>query len=187
MTSCSQILANCLWGKKAMLRGGGIQPWHWLRLMWQEAVGLVMSECQCNIITKRANVIIEHRGWRMSWHWDETLSWDIDLKGKTGRCATSEVRDNAWRPRKKGDGAKLEKTQKRKLGNSERIWKLNILANLAWLMDEAYFRIKKLTIKGVLWFSRERSQLAARVCIRGTCWCISPELLLGFCVEFQPL
>lgn len=29
------------------------------------------------------------------------MSWlDADLKGKTGRCATSEVRDNAWRPRK---------------------------------------------------------------------------------------
>lgn len=48
------------------------------------------------------------------------MSWlDTDLKGKTGRCATSEVRYGAWRQRKVM--GKTGKDSRRKLENSERI------------------------------------------------------------------
>lgn len=87
-----------------------------------------------------------------------------------------------------GQWGKTGEDWRRNLENRERIWKLMIIANLDFIRESVYCRNRKLKMKGVLWFSRERSWPAAGnsclinadsqvshrvgVCITGGCWCV---------------
>lgn len=57
---------------------------------------------------------------------------------------------------------KTGEDSRKNLENSERTWTLVIIAKFDFIHESGCFRNRKLKIKGVLWFSRERSWPAAR-------------------------